>query len=174
MDYFVNPALALAPDRDVQVHNKFFKARESLRARAARKGIQLRLLGQSNAQVEGRRIFEVIPFILLENAIKYSPENLPVDIVFQETENTVSAIVRNYGPALNLDEMGHVFEIGKRGANAEAARISGYGIGLHFAKELVERHHQGTIEFKQTGDDMDCYGVNYRNTEIVLTFPKIR
>src|SRR5205807_2660262 len=109
LDYFVNPALALLPDRGIQVHNKIYKTRESLSNRAAAKGITIRLFGSSDGQIAGRRVFEVIPFILIENAIKYSPEGQPIDIIFQETENSISVIFRNFGPSFEDDEKQRVF-----------------------------------------------------------------
>jgi hypothetical protein len=174
LDYFVNPAIALFPDRGIQVHNKIFKTRESLGTRAAAKGISIRLYGRSDGQIAGRQVFEVIPFILIENAIKYSPDNQCIDIIFRETEEHIFVTFRNIGPSLDDSEIEHVFDMGRRGTNAEAAKISGYGIGLHVAKELVEQHHAGKIEFGQAGEVRVFGGVEYRTTEIALSLPRVR
>jgi hypothetical protein len=59
LDYFANPALALIPDRAIQVHNKFFKTTESLASRAAAKDVAIRRMGRSDGLITGLRVFEV-------------------------------------------------------------------------------------------------------------------
>lgn len=172
LDYFANPALALLPDKNIQVHNKFYKAMESLRFRAESKDLQLRRYGNTEAHIGGLRVFEVVPFILLENAIKYSPSGSTVDVNFLETPNEIKVTICNMGPEVETDEIPRIFDLGQRARNAAAAKVSGYGIGLYFARELVVRHHRGDIQFRQYGDVRNVGGVPYKMTEVTLTFPR--
>ena len=79
---------------------------------------------------------------LLANAIKYSPAG--GDVVVSVDVDAESAIltVRDEGLGIPATDVPHIFERFHRGSNVE--RISGTGIGLASAKDIVERHG-GTI-----------------------------
>lgn len=75
---------------------------------------------------------------LLANAIKYSPAG--GDVVVSVDVDAESAIltVRGTGLGIPATDIPHIFERFHRGSNVE--RISGTGIGLASAKDIVERH----------------------------------
>ena len=79
---------------------------------------------------------------LLANAIKYSPAG--GDVVMSVGVDGDSAVltVRDEGMGIPAADLPHVFERFHRGSNVE--RISGTGIGLAGAKDIVELHG-GTI-----------------------------
>jgi signal transduction histidine kinase len=79
---------------------------------------------------------------LLANAIKYSPAG--GDVVVSVDVDAESAIltVRDEGLGIPATDIPHIFERFHRGSNVE--RISGTGIGLASAKDIVELHG-GTI-----------------------------
>ncbi|WP_081608986.1 sensor histidine kinase [Paramagnetospirillum caucaseum] len=168
LDYFANPALALAEDAAIKVHNKFFKTVQSLSRRANAKNVKLLMTGNSDGYIRGLRVFEVVPFILLENAIKYSPIGKDVTILFSESVGEIEVTVGNIGPKIDDDETDNVFDIGTRGRNAIAAGLSGFGIGLHFVRELVDRYHDGTISIHQSGDAEIIRNVPYIKTHVTM------
>lgn len=172
LDYFVNPAVAQIPVRSIRVYDKFFKTVKSLRKRALDKHIRLDIYGSSNGLISGFMVFEVAPFVLIENAIKYSPTHKNVDVVLTESLTEIQVIVRNVGPKVDEDEIPRLFELHVRSKIAQSSGIPGYGIGLFFLKELVEKYHRGKIEFRQIGPEELINGSPYKSTELVLRFER--
>jgi signal transduction histidine kinase len=83
-----------------------------------------------------RQVFENI----VGNAIKYSPEEKPVQVRVSETESTVRVAIKDEGMGIPPDEMKFLFERFTRASNAKRSRVKGTGLGLYLAKTLVERH----------------------------------
>ncbi|MET0171651.1 MAG: HAMP domain-containing sensor histidine kinase [Agrobacterium vaccinii] len=82
--------------------------------------------------------------ILLDNAIRYSPQNGQVKIVSHVVENTWELVVHDNGIGIEPDALNHVFERNFRGSNARLHRPEGTGLGLSIARHLVSAH-DGTI-----------------------------
>ena len=79
---------------------------------------------------------------LLANAIKYSPAGGDVVVTVDVEGKWAVLTVRDEGLGIPASDLPHVFERFHRGSNVE--RISGTGIGLAGAKDIVEQHG-GTI-----------------------------
>ncbi len=84
---------------------------------------------------------------ILANAIKYSPEGGPVDVVVETAGAPISSVtvrVTDRGVGIPTEELARVFERFYRASNV-SERIPGTGIGLAGAKQIVDRHG-GSIE----------------------------
>ena len=77
---------------------------------------------------------------LLENALKYSPEDQPVEVSVTQGEGEVVAAVRDYGLGVPQDQQNRVFERFYRATNAGSRPRNGLGLGLFIARSVVERH----------------------------------
>jgi signal transduction histidine kinase len=77
---------------------------------------------------------------LIENAIKYSPENSTVTISSKEEENRIRVAVTDHGPGIPKDEVDNIFLKFYRSKAAKASPIKGSGLGLYLAKYFVELH----------------------------------
>jgi two-component system sensor histidine kinase CiaH len=80
--------------------------------------------------------------ILLENAVKYSPENSTVRVATSTHGRSVRFIVEDEGPGIPADALPHVFD---RFYRADEARVSpkqtnGFGLGLSLAKLIADLH----------------------------------
>ena len=80
---------------------------------------------------------------LVSNALKYSPEDAPVDICLDHVDDALVLKVSDSGIGIPEADLKHLFEPFHRGANVTT--ISGTGLGLVIAKEAVEQHG-GTIQ----------------------------
>lgn len=121
------------------IYKKFDKTRYLLSHIANEKSIRIDFNGNSHMEMKLKQAFELIPFVILQNAIKYSPPGYAVDVTFeQEYEDTLSVSVVSYGPPLEDSEVALVFERGYRGKNA--MDIEGQGLGLHLAKRICDLH----------------------------------
>jgi len=88
--------------------------------------------------------------IILDNAIKYSPEKTDI-ILKTKVQNTKIEIgVQDQGIGITKNDLPHIFD---RFYRADPARTksdaNGYGLGLAIAKKIIEKHH-GTIECQST------------------------
>ena len=81
---------------------------------------------------------------LIENAIKYSPENTKILVTTEDKDGRVVIQVADQGQGIPDDEIGHVFSKFYRSKNAKSSKIKGSGLGLYLAKYFVELH-KGSI-----------------------------
>lgn len=86
--------------------------------------------------------------ILIDNAVKYSPEKSTITITGIARENQAHVTVADQGIGIERDALGHVFD---RFYRADKARTSnnGFGLGLAIAKHIADLH-QGSITLKST------------------------
>jgi signal transduction histidine kinase len=82
---------------------------------------------------------------LVENAIKYSPEDSEVTIASKEAEGRIQVAIKDNGPGIPKDEIDNIFLKFYRSKSAKASPIKGTGLGLYLAKYFVELH-QGTLK----------------------------
>jgi PAS domain S-box-containing protein len=75
---------------------------------------------------------------LIDNAVKYSDADAPVELEVSEAGDGVSLAVRDRGFGLDEEASARLFEAFGRGLNAE--HIPGLGLGLYISHQIVERH----------------------------------
>lgn len=81
--------------------------------------------------------------ILLDNAIKYSPENSEITLTSKKTDHHIVAKVSDNGMGIAEKDLKHIFDRFYR-ADKSRHQTLGYGLGLSIAKEIVESH-KGSI-----------------------------
>lgn len=81
---------------------------------------------------------------LIENAIKYSPENSRVLVSTEETPSGILVQVSDQGRGIPREELPHIFAKFYRSKEVKNSPIKGSGLGLYLAKYFVELHH-GTL-----------------------------
>jgi signal transduction histidine kinase len=86
---------------------------------------------------------------LIENAIKYSPEESKVRISTIEHDGKVIIRIEDQGPGIEQDEVNNIFMKFFRSKNAKSSPIKGSGLGLYLAKYFTELH-QGKIFVEST------------------------
>jgi two-component system, OmpR family, sensor kinase len=81
--------------------------------------------------------------ILLDNAVKYTPDGGNITVSVREEDGSVALAVSDTGVGISEDQLPFVFE---RFYRADAARAEeGVGLGLSIARQIAEAHG-GTIE----------------------------
>lgn len=91
--------------------------------------------------------------ILVDNAIKYSPEKTPIYIRIFEQRGQVGFEIKNGGTAIPEDKLPKLFE---RFYRADTSRTNssknGYGLGLSIAKKIIDIHH-GELTVSSTSNE---------------------
>lgn len=109
-----------------------------------RKRIRLLNHRQTEQCVADRELLRHVVMNLLTNALKYSAEELSVDLELSETVTGESCLeVRDRGIGIPADELDEIFDPFHRASNV--GKIKGSGVGLATAKSCVELMH-GRIE----------------------------
>jgi signal transduction histidine kinase len=86
-------------------------------------------------------LFPSVIINLVENAIKYSTENIKVLIQLKKANGTIVLEVRDNGIGINETERDKVFEKFYRSGDEETRKTKGTGIGLYLVKSICELHH---------------------------------
>ncbi len=83
--------------------------------------------------------------ILLDNALKFTPESGTITVGVEQTDRAAAIWVRDTGAGIAPDDLPHIFERFYR--SDESRTGSGAGLGLAIAQELIEAQH-GEITVK--------------------------
>ncbi len=90
-------------------------------------------------QADDRRLVQVL-VNLVNNAIKYSPENTTIHVRVHPEHAHLILAVHNEGATLSSVQLEQIFEPFYRTPDAEISPTKGWGLGLAISKEIVERH----------------------------------
>jgi signal transduction histidine kinase len=76
---------------------------------------------------------------LVDNAIKYSPQNSPVEVRVINEAYRVVVQIHDLGPAISANQAARLFRRYERG-NLLVSKVSGTGLGLPIARRIAEMH----------------------------------
>ncbi len=110
-----------------------------VRAAAEEKRITVRLEMDEELEVshDPRWLGEAV-YNLLDNSVKYSPENSEIVVTAEKNEMFVRIEVRDQGIGIDEGEESLVFRRFYRGNRVTGSQ--GFGLGLYLAREIVMRH----------------------------------
>ncbi|WP_413290743.1 sensor histidine kinase [Bdellovibrio sp. HCB337] len=77
---------------------------------------------------------------VMENAIKYSPENEMISISLIWQKDISKVVVMDHGVGIPDEQLPYIFERFSRGSNAER-NAKGFGLGLAIAQKIAILHH---------------------------------
>ena len=96
-----------------------------------------------------REMIRRLLLILLDNAVKYSPENSQVTVRVLKEDKGCRIEVEDQGIGIDEKDIPHIFERFYRADKTRSRQTAGTGLGLSIAMEIAERHG-GIIEVKST------------------------
>ncbi len=82
---------------------------------------------------------------LIENAIKYSSAEKPVDISLGLVQNEIELVVSDLGSGIHPSERNRIFDMFYRIGNEDTRDGQGTGLGLYLVREIV-RQNKGKIQ----------------------------
>ncbi|MBE7092322.1 MAG: HAMP domain-containing protein [Clostridiales bacterium] len=101
---------------------------------------------------------------LIDNAIKYSPENTVVKVTLSQSQGNAVVTVEDQGIGMSNDDLNHIFERFYRVDKGRSRQAGGTGLGLSIVKQIVEQH----------GGNIDVKSVLSEGTTFTITLPLSR
>lgn len=129
----------------VPVFRRVDKVVRSFRPAANRSRLKIELSGTSYSASHGPNILEIVPYIIIDNAVKYAPHNDSIDVQVWDSGSWVNFSISSLGPEILPEEKELIFERGYRGEATRARSDAGSGLGLFICKNIVDEF-KGTIE----------------------------
>ncbi len=103
-----------------------------------------------------------ILYNLMDNAIKYTPEEGTVHVSLKEENGNIVWRVRDNGIGIPAGDQDHIFERFYRVDKARGRETGGTGLGLSIVKQMVKMH----------GGTISVYSEPGKGSEFVVIFPK--
>ena len=157
------------------IYKKFHKAHHILSNLANNHGKKINLQGPSHFSIQAVSAFDCLPFILLDNAVKYAPDNTEITVNFEENMSLnypLNVKVESIGPLITTEKISQLTERGFRDEGALRTEIPGQGLGLYIAKQLCTLYDI-EISFSSTEKSgMSMNNINYGYFGVHLKFRK--
>jgi len=84
---------------------------------------------------------------LIDNAIKYSPEGIDIQITTQNKGDKLFISIADKGLGIDKEHQSHIFDKFYRVPTGNVHDVKGFGIGLNYVNLLVKKHH-GNIKLE--------------------------
>ena len=173
VDYHLDPKLFEKYIKSmVSLYRKFDKARLNFKRRAQNLGVGIHLIGQGEFSIEAYPIIDILPYLLIDNALKYSIKSGSIDVNFSSFERINVISVKAMGPFVESEELKNIFTSGFRGKNAIKVSALGNGMGLALVKKICEIH-SATISATSSAQTISFNNCPFSEFTITMRFPNL-
>jgi signal transduction histidine kinase len=140
------------------------------------------LIGQRNINLEIKSGHETIAgdrdslveliAILLDNAIKYSPDGTTITLASAASGQNIHLTVSDQGAGINASDLPHIFHRFYRSDRSRSRKsVGGYGLGLSIARRIVDLHN-GTISVESKVGEGTTFSIKLPHKFSVKRSPK--
>ena len=140
---------------ETNIRDMFEKIVQETRLRTA-KACDIQIEADENlTAVFDAKLMSSVVSTLVDNAVKYSGEPVRILLKAIRKSDKLFISVSDNGIGIAPEHQRHVFEKFYRVPHGDVHEVKGYGIGLYFAKTIVERHG-GRISLTSTPRRLSC------------------
>ena len=107
----------------------------------------------------------------IDNAIHYTPPGGKVDIILEETPQTIEFRVVDNGIGVPKSEVHHLFTKFYRASNARKTRPDGTGLGLFMAKKVIIAEG-GSVLFESKENEGSTFGFTFSKNKLEVKVDK--
>lgn len=135
----------------LNAHDYIQNAIDNIAIQVEEKGGQLDVkLGASRDLIMADEVhFANLVSNLLDNAIKYSKENLKIKVSTASTGSWFRIIIEDNGIGMSKETVNRIFEKFYRAHTGNIHNVKGFGLGLSYVKTMIDAH-KGTIKVDST------------------------
>ncbi|UBM57595.1 HAMP domain-containing histidine kinase [Marinilongibacter aquaticus] len=135
--------------KTVNLHEVIEQLSQNLGVQIENKGGHLSLdLEAENANIEADEVHLTnIVYNLIDNAIKYTPEDPCIEIATRNIASGVELSVSDNGRGMSKEQLNHIFEKFYRVSTGNVHDVKGFGLGLSYVKKMVYLH-RGEIDVR--------------------------
>jgi signal transduction histidine kinase len=108
-------------------------------------------------------LLKALSINLIENGMKYSPADKPVNIVMESLGESLRINFIDFGEGILPSDIPHIFEPFYRGTNKNQ-QSKGYGIGLHLCKQIADIHDASLYIVYSSVDKGTMVGFEIKNS----------
>lgn len=145
-EFCAEPTAMISKISGVPIGNRVERIANCWRLIAEKKHVSISVDNKSRLVIPGPPVFDLIPYSLLDNAVKYSPTHEKIDVSIQDQVDGVAISISSIGPMIEESERKRIFEIKERGKHALLSGIVGSGIGLSIIGDILSNFFAGRIE----------------------------
>jgi hypothetical protein len=149
---------------------KFEKAVKCLSHKSSVKQVKIDLVGNAHKSFNSFHNFDLAVYFLMENIIKYAPQNTTATISFIENHDGTTVDVKTIGPHILEEEIPYIFHKNFRGKFAKQSMIAGSGIGLYRYKKIMDQN-RCTTQIKSQRLTHARYGQNMADISMTIHIP---
>ena len=137
--------------RPVHVHSVINNVVENFGLQLQEKNGRAELsLNARNDELEADEVhFTNLISNLVDNAVKYSSDNLLIRISTHSTARNIMIRIEDNGIGMNKETVRRIFERFYRAHTGNIHNVKGFGLGLSYVKSIVDAHH-GRIKEEST------------------------
>ena len=132
--------LKLAP---VNVHDVIGNVLNNMSLQIEQRGGELDLQFDADREIVEADELHVtnILYNLLDNALKYSPDNPHITLTTRSLPDGISITVADEGLGMTKDQMNRIFEKFYRVPTGNRHDVKGFGLGLSYVKKMIDQHY---------------------------------
>ncbi len=120
------------------IHKIVYKVKECIKEKAKEKDVKIKLNSEQDIRdIKAYDCIELLPYLLLDNAIKYSVNDSEIIVEIEEKAGKQHVHIESLGPISEKEEQKKLFEQSFRGKYSKKL-APGMGIGLYTAKGICD------------------------------------